>query len=488
MDFNELLIQLGETISRRRRLFLVFFIVCFLAAIVGAYLKPQKFESQATIYVTLASPRLDTSQSEEKNNLAIIQPSEFVASQVELMQTKSLIEELVDTVPPWIFERTPSSKWYIRMIVDVADFFLRGLDTVLVKMKLIEPENKRYERIKLIEDNLEIFPVRKSQVIEVSFTSKNPAVPKVVLEAFIDIYRTRLAKLRSTSEGATVYLQQAEKLSTELAKAEQALADFMAEKNVFDIEAEKAQILTRLDSLAPLINSLKAASKNTGRLEFTVTSFAAPPQILEKITTLNGLLIERIRLAASYTENQRDVLRLDKQISSLREALRGDFERLSEVIEQDRARLEYLQKIQPRYDWLSRQTRVLAASYETYSKAAKDRETFFDRDNQILTQVIDAPTVPYHPLKPSRLFLVITGFFLSLMLAMAAALITEWIFRVRSLYATSNNKITEQSGPSEKPASPALQDAGTASDEGPKTATFRPTSKWPVHPNSSVGD
>jgi len=484
MDFNELLIRLSETISRRRRLFLLFFAVCFIAATLGAYLKPLKYESQTIIHVTLASPRLDTSQSEERSSLAILQPSEFVASQVELMQTRSLIEELVDTLPPWIFERSPSSKWYIRLIVDVADFILSGLDSILVTMKLIEPENARYERVKLIEDNLDIFPVRKSQVIEVTFTSKNPEVPKIVLEAFTNIYRKRLAELRSKSEGAKVYLQQAEKLSTELANAEQALTNFMTENKVFDIEAEKAQILTRLNNFAPLMHSFKEGGGSTDGLEFTVTSYAAPPQILEKITNLNALLIERIRLSASFTENQRDVLRLDKQISSLRKTLRSDFDRLREVIEQDRARLEYLQEIHPRYDWLFRQTRVLAASYETYSKAAKDRETFFDRDNQILTQVIDAPAVPYHPKKPSRLLLLIIGFVLSVILAIAAILVTEWISRIRSLYGDP----MQETPPYQKHPFSAPQDMEKNSGDDGQTAGLKRSEKWPAQPNSSVGD
>ena len=103
MDFNELLIRFTSAISRRRRLFLAIFLVSFLAATAGAYVKPQWFESKSTLFVSLAAPRMNTSRSEERNVVALVQPEEFVASQVELMQTRDLIEELVDTLPPWVF-------------------------------------------------------------------------------------------------------------------------------------------------------------------------------------------------------------------------------------------------------------------------------------------------------------------------------------------------------------------------------------------------
>jgi polysaccharide biosynthesis transport protein len=443
MDFNELIIRFCQTIYRRRRLFLFVFLVCFTAATIGAYVKPQRFQSSTTIFVSFGSPRLDTSRSEQRNNVAILQSEEFVASQVELMQTRDLIEELVDTVPPWVFESKPSSKWYIRAIVDSVSFVSRYTNKFLVALKLVEPTNPRYENILTIENNLEIFPVRKSQVVEVSFVSKNPEVPKVILDTFIEIYKTRLSDLRSKSEGANIYMAQAEKLNKELAKAEKALTDFMVENGIVDIDLEKTQILERLDAIASLAELSEETKDSSNNMKFAFIGENAPPQIKQQTTNLNKLLIERIKLAASFTSNQRDVLRLDKQIAGIRSILNDELKILANVKEQDRKNLERLFKLEPRYNWLSRQVNVLSTSYETYSKAAKDRETFFERDNQILAQIIDPPVTPYQPMKPSRLILVAIGLVLSVILSLVFVLLTDWIAQIRELYSPRWFKMTD---------------------------------------------
>ncbi|MZR32393.1 GumC family protein [Sneathiella litorea] len=452
MDFNELLIRLGRTLVQRRRLYLSIFMVCFLAATAGAYLKSQWYKSTATIFVSLTSPRLDTTHSEQRNSVATLRSEEFVASQVELMRTRELAEELVNSVPAWVFEQTPSSKWYIRLVSDIVNSVTKNIKLLLVKMLLINPDNPHHKNIQTIESGLDIFPVRKSQVIEVSFSSKNPEAPKVVLDTFINIYKKRLADLRAKSEGATIYLEQTEQLNKELEQAERALTDFMVENGVVDIALEKSQILERLDTLSSLAKSSNASEDEPGNMIFTITGPNAPPQILQQNANLNALLNERVRLAASFTKNQRDVLRLDAQIASIREVLNEELKALAYVIEQDRAELERLLEIEPRYNWLSRQVRLLSTSYETYSKAAKDRQTFFDRDNQILVHIIDAPAVPLFPQKPTRLVLVAIGFALAAVIALIGVLVVEWVLLIRWIYAfhpPSFNDLTTASSSSE---------------------------------------
>ena len=209
----------------------------------------------------------------------------------------------------------------------------------------------------------------------------------------------------------------------------------MLEQDVVDLQVERQQILKRLDTVASLVKSTGNIDSTSGKMNFTITGPDAPPQLLQQSTNLNTLLIERARLAATYTEDHRDVLRLDKQIASTRAVLNEELATLAKVMERDRARLQHLLKIEPRYNWLSRQVRILTDSYEVYNKAAKDRETFFDRDTQILAQVIDPPATTYHPLKPGRLILVIAGLVLSIFLALAGVLIIEWISQIRVLYA-----------------------------------------------------
>ncbi|WP_166434018.1 hypothetical protein [Roseovarius spongiae] len=246
MDFNELIVRFASTIARRKALFFLIFIVVFLGAVGGAYVKPQKFESNAKLFITLQTPRINSTHSEERQVAAILQPEEVLSSQVEFMQTREITEELVDTLPEWVFVSEPSNKWYVRLIVKPlmgAWEFVKGM---LRKARLIEPENERFNRISMIEKNLDIFPVRKAMVIEIGFTSKNPEVPPVVINELVALYQKRVEALRENIEGAMLYSARAEELSAELRAAEQARTDFLRQHDIADFETERQTLLGRI--------------------------------------------------------------------------------------------------------------------------------------------------------------------------------------------------------------------------------------------------
>ena len=245
MDFNDLIVRLINVIQKRRILFYLLFLSIFVGAVGGAYVKPARFESTATLMVTLDSNRVKTTASDQQQLSVSLQPEEIMAAQVEIMQAREVTEELVDTLPEWVFSPPPSNKWYVRLIVKPLMGLYTRFKNLLVKLRLIEPENERYERIKMIEKGLTIFPVRKAHVIEISFRSKYANVPPVVVEELINIYRARAEALRSESHGYELYHERALRLSEELAEAERARAEFMIAHELTDLERERAQLLER---------------------------------------------------------------------------------------------------------------------------------------------------------------------------------------------------------------------------------------------------
>lgn len=246
MNFNELLVQFFGALHRRKVLFFILFFATFFGAVGGAYVKPAWFESTATMMVTLQSSRVSTTPSEQQQSAANLQPEEIMAAQVEIMVAREVTERLVDELPEWVFVKEPSNKWYVRLILnplkDVVDFIRQLLE----RARLIEPENQRYSRIQTIEKGLTVFPVRKAQVIEISFRSKDPRVPPIVIDALIKIYKERANALRADAQGVELYNDRALKLSEELAAAEQERADFMLANGIVDFESERQQLMERI--------------------------------------------------------------------------------------------------------------------------------------------------------------------------------------------------------------------------------------------------
>lgn len=353
MDFNDLIVRFLRVLKARRILFFLLFAAIFAGAVGGAYVKPARFESKATMMVTLQASRVKTTSSDQSQNVVNLQAEEIMAAQVEIMQAREVTEELVDVLPEWIFVSEPSDKWYVQLIVVPLKNAVDWVKDQLIRVRLIDPENERYSRIKLIEKGLSVFPVRKAQVIEIGFRSKDPRVPPLVIEELIAIYKKRASALRSESQGYELYHERALKLSAELAEAERERTEFMIANNIIDLEGERLQLLERVQ----------------------------------------------------------------------KQRLKADEERLLELV-----------ALEPQFNLLNRNASILAESYYIYRKAADDRQTFFERDNEISAQLIDAPTVVYQKYTRSRLTLVLIGLVASLVVATLIVMLLEWIAAIRRVY------------------------------------------------------
>ncbi len=248
MDFNDLIVRLLGVLRQRWVLFFLMFIAIFAGAVGGAYVVPARFESQATLLITLHAPRVNSTQADQQQVRANLQPEEIMAAQVEIMQAREVTEQLVDELPEWVFVSPPSDKWYVRLILEPLKEAVDAVKALLERARLIEPENERYSRIKMIEKGLTVFPVRKAQVIEISFSAKNPETPPLVVSELIRIYRERAEQLRSNVEGFELYHERALELSEALAVAERERAEFMLANDVIDLESEKQQLLSRLQT------------------------------------------------------------------------------------------------------------------------------------------------------------------------------------------------------------------------------------------------
>ncbi len=245
MDFNELIVRFMSAIARRKMLFFLIFLVAFTGVMLGVYAKPRKYQSMAKIMVTLQAPRVNTSRSEELQIMALRQPDEVLAAQAEIFQTRELTEALVDRLPEWVFVSAPSDKWYVRLILVPLKNMIAEIRALLEKARLIEPHNERYARISMIEKNLQVIPIRKSGIIELVYTAKNPEVPPLILANLLELYQQRVAKMQAGSEGIRIYTERAAELNAQLEAAEQALAAFKLQNGIVDLAAERAQLLAQ---------------------------------------------------------------------------------------------------------------------------------------------------------------------------------------------------------------------------------------------------
>jgi polysaccharide biosynthesis transport protein len=424
-------------LKRRRRLLLRIFLISMLGALIGAYVKRPYFESSASILIMLDTPSVSSSRSEVRRVVAQLEPDDVVASQVELIKTRQLAEELVDSLPESVFTKPPSSKWYIRLISGAVAGVSNTITATLQRLLLIENPPERYKRVKFIENGLSAFAVRKAQMMIVTFRAKDPEDPQIVLNKLIELYTQKVTGLRNSAEGYQLYTERALRLNDDLTSAEQALSQFKATHNVLDFETERQQLLARINSYSAVIDASPSEVKDvasqggdssvSATQRYFVAGPEAPAQIVQMTANLNALSVERARLLVTFAPGHPDVKRLQNQIEQIKSELEREVSRLARAKNVDQERLKVLLDIAPEYNKLARAVKIVTDSYEVYRKASEDQEATRERDLKVLTQVVDPPKKTYTPLPPTRLILVLAGLVFSLLLALAVGILTEWI-------------------------------------------------------------
>lgn len=429
MNFDEFVLRLLDILSRRRLVAALVFSCALIGVVLGAYALPRSYESSAKLLVTLETRRLASTNSEVRDVKASLQPDEVLAAQVELIRTRSAIEQLVDELPPDLFDEPPSSIYLLRLASDVVKRAAKTVNGALVAAMLIDPPDPRRDMVRMIEKRLEVYPIRKAQIIEIVFSHKLPHVAPRVIEGLVSIYQRRQASLAETEAGGMVYTRQAEELDAELARAETRLAEFYKAHDVVDFTAERQMLLDRTSRLDATLGS----EDDVARGRVPVSDAAAPPQIIRLLAELDRLTAERSQMRASYTGQHAELRRIDNRIAVAREALQAEREALARTLRSDRARLADMTAFEPELNALGRARAILLDRYEMFRKAAQDRAAFANRDHYVVATLVDPPVPAYAPKGPNRLTLILAGLVLAATLAFIAAVLVDWIANLRRL-------------------------------------------------------
>jgi uncharacterized protein involved in exopolysaccharide biosynthesis len=95
------------------------------------------------------------------------------------------------------------------------------------------------EEYRALRNNLEIIPVRKSNVIQVSYRDDNPQLANFVLRLIAGRYLDAHVKLHGAAGTYEVFKSETERYHRELLEAERQLRDFLDSRNITDLTEEK---------------------------------------------------------------------------------------------------------------------------------------------------------------------------------------------------------------------------------------------------------
>lgn len=144
------------------------------------------------------------------------------------------------------------------------------------------PEAERIEKAAAdLAKDLVITPVKKANVISISYSANSPEVAAAVLKKLGDLYLDKHLKLHHPAGASDFFKDKADQYETQLHDSEKQLTDFQQDNNLVVLGQQKDLTLQKTaEAKSKLLESEAAANEATNRINRIEQQLAAHPSEL----------------------------------------------------------------------------------------------------------------------------------------------------------------------------------------------------------------
>jgi len=295
-------------IFRQKKILLLSFVVILLGIALSGVLMP-KYRAEMKILVR--RERVDPVVTSQSNSLQFAREEVTEAelnSEVELLNSSDLLRKAV-------------------------------LATGLHNQEHGEQEVRIAKAIRRLGKDLHIEPLRKTNVISVTYESSDPELASKVLNTLASLYTEKHLEVHRPSGEFKFFDQQTEQYRKGLQLAEQKLTDFTRQHGTVSAQMERDIALQKLSEFEVSYKQTQAAIAETeqriraleqqqvslpGRLTTQVRTSDNPQLLQQMKSTLLTLELKRTELLTKFEPSYRLVQELDKQIAETRAAIAAE--------------------------------------------------------------------------------------------------------------------------------------------------------------------
>jgi uncharacterized protein involved in exopolysaccharide biosynthesis len=204
-----------------------------------------------------------------------------------------------------------------------------------------DPSNaaKTAEAVRKLGKDLKIAPLRKTNVISVTYQARDPKVAEGVLKALAAAYMEKHLEVHHPSGEFKFFDQQTDQYKQGLDQAQEKLTNFTKGTGVVSAELERDAALHQADDFDSTarqaqtavveteqrVSALQAELKSINPRMTTVVRNSDNPQLLQQLkSTLLNLELKRTELLTKYEPTYRLVKEVDQQIADAKSAISAE--------------------------------------------------------------------------------------------------------------------------------------------------------------------
>ena len=412
------------------------------------------------IYRSTATVRIDPEASNVLPYKDVTQASEsylatesFLRTQYNILSSRVLARRVIETlnlVDNPVFDEVPRAGF----LLETAGALKSRLSTSFSLEGAAEPEKnvEESQRIDRFVENLEVSPIRRSRLVEVSYQSYAPEFAAKVLNTLMEEFIERNFESKyETTVRATDFLQkELEGLKLKVERSEEGLILYARQHGILNIDDRENVIVQKLADLNQKITEVQAdfiakkafrsvvkgatvenfpqSLKNQPILELEKRRFELE-QDLASLSTRFGPEWPEVKKTREEVSKVEEQLREQKE-STIREATlqyqvtRDHYRLLTEALEQQTQLANQLSQDSIQYNILKREVETSKQLYEGLLQRLKEAGVSAGLKSSNI-QVVDRAEVPHGIYRPQKTLNVILGLTVGLILGIGMAFLLE---------------------------------------------------------------
>ncbi|WP_407310145.1 GumC family protein [Pseudomonas sp. nanlin1] len=323
-----------------RREFKIAVVSTLIIAVLGAFLLPARYESNARL---LVKPGRDstTVPIEAGNRQTLVAPStqhDPIVDEEKMLTGRPIVHIVAERYLEMSAQAAPEGFWKTTKfyLKKAANTVIDGLRSFLQMLGIVEAQSPLERVASKLEKSFSAAHEAGSSVIEISFTWDDPAVAQQIVQTWIDAYLQERARALGRTSLYAFYETESGKVSEQILGLRQQLQSRLKDIDSISVEARLNNLTNQIDRATDarssaqhevagirsfLANARKQIKAQPAEVVTSRETSLNPTQ-LDLKRQLNTLQVERARLLRIYQPEAAAVKQIEQNIRDL-QALSG---------------------------------------------------------------------------------------------------------------------------------------------------------------------
>lgn len=433
------------------RIFALAILVSVITALVVMNI-PSKYSSEATLLIE--SQQAKAISIEEVYGINSSQ-QEYYLTQFEILKSRSIAEKVVDKLNLKDHPDFETKPGFMQRLRDLLPFLPDNVSKLNPdELAFIQRENL----VSTFQSRVTISPIRKTQLVQITFTTYSPKLAAEVANAIADEFiNSQLeAKLGITQQAATWLGGRLGELRQQLDASEAKLQAYREQEGLIDVEGVSALGAKELERLSDELTEARSRKAQVDGFIRVIRQYGIDNmeqlESLPEITAHSGVQsIRNLQVAAEkkvselskiYGPKHPKLIAANSELKAVQDNLRGQIRKLVAGIENEaRSVLENVNVLEAElakaknqyqstsikettYKRLQREVATNRQLFDTFLARQKETEVTSDF-NSAIARFTDRAVVATAPVAPKRKLIVILAFIATLGFGVVLAFVLE---------------------------------------------------------------